>query len=316
MAGIKNVFGGAAVNDNRGFTTVDAVKEAFSILEAGDCNIVDTATLYGKSEEFLGKAGVAGKFTVDTKHIGGFKPGNATKENAIADAENSRKMLGCTVDIWYIHAPDSDVPIEETLEGVNEVYKSGFFKRFGLSNYKAEDVEKVYNVCKEKGYPLPQVYQGNYSPVARKQEELLFPTLRKLGMSFYAYSPIAGGFLTKTKQDVEDGKGRFDTSTPIGQMYAGMYSKPSYLDALEQWESIAKDEGVTRAELAYRWVKYNSPLKPELGDAIIIGASSAQQLKETLGSINKGPLSQKAVKAIDGVWDTIKHEAPLDNYHK
>lgn len=304
------------MNDNRGFTTVDAVKEAFSILEAGDCNIVDTATLYGKSEEFLGKAGVAGKFTVDTKHIGGFKPGNATKENAIADAENSRKMLGCTVDIWYIHAPDSDVPIEETLEGVNEVYKSGFFKRFGLSNYKAEDVEKVYNVCKEKGYPLPQVYQGNYSPVARKQEELLFPTLRKLGMSFYAYSPIAGGFLTKTKQDVEDGKGRFDTSTPIGQMYAGMYSKPSYLDALEQWESIAKDEGVTRAELAYRWVKYNSPLKPELGDAIIIGASSAQQLKETLGSINKGPLSQKAVKAIDGVWDTIKHEAPLDNYHK
>lgn len=194
-------------------------------------------------------------------------------------------------------------------------------------------MEKVYNICKEKGYPLPQVYQGNYSAVglnnetlltsdsnceqvARKQETLLFPTLRKLNMAFYAYSPIAGGFLTKTKQDVLDGKGRFDPSTPIGNMYATMYSKPAYLEALEQWEKIAKDEGVSRADLAYRWVKYNSPLKAEHGDAIIIGASSAKQLTETLDSINKGPLSEKAQKAIDGVWETIKHEAPLDNYHK
>ena len=88
-----------------------------------------------------------------------------------------------------------------------------------MSNYKVEDVQKVYDICKEKGYPLPEVYQGNYSAVARKQEEVLFPTLRKLGISFYAYSPIAGGFLVKTKQQVLDGAGRFDTSTPIGQMY-------------------------------------------------------------------------------------------------
>ncbi|KAK4545791.1 hypothetical protein LTR36_002745 [Oleoguttula mirabilis] len=315
-SGIPNVFGGAAVGEGRGFPTVEAAKEAFDIMEKGDCKTVDTAALYGKSEELLGQAGVAKRFVVDTKHKGGFQPGYATKENVIADAENSKKMLGCNVDIFYIHAPDKDVPIEETLEGVNEVHKSGFFKRFGLSNFKAEDVQKAYDICKEKGYPLPEVYQGNYSAVARKQEELLFPTLRKLGMSFYAYSPIAGGFLTKTKQDVLDGKGRFDASTPIGKMYSDMYSKPAYLEALAQWEQIAKDEGMSRAELAYRWVKYNSPLKPEHGDAIIIGASSAKQLEETLGSINKGPLSDKAAKAIDGVWETIQHEAPLDNYHK
>ncbi|KAK5127092.1 hypothetical protein LTR85_008452 [Meristemomyces frigidus] len=316
MSGIPNVFGGAMVGEGRAFFTNESIKEAFDIMEKGDCKTVDTAALYGQSEELLGKAGVGERFVVDTKHKGGFQPGYATKENVIADADNSEKMLGCNVDIYYIHAPDAEVPIENTLEGVQEVYKSGFFKRFGLSNFKAEDVQKVYDICKEKGYPLPSVYQGNYSAVARKQEELLFPTLRKLGMSFYAYSPIAGGFLTKTKQDVLDGKGRFDTSTPIGQMYAGMYSKPAYLDALVQWEQIAKDEGTSRADLAYRWVKYNSPLKPELGDAIIIGASSHKQLKETLDSINKGPLSDKAVKAIDGVWETISHEAPLDNYHR
>ena len=157
---------------------------------------------------------------------------------------------------------------------------------------------------------------GNYNPVARKQEELLFPTLRKLGVSFYAYSPIAGGFLTKTKQDIEDGKGRFNRHNPIGQMYHGMYAKPSFLEALAQWESIAKDEGVSRAELAYRWVTYNSPLKREYGDGIIIGASSLQQLKETLASVNAGPLSEKAVKRIGEIWKMIEHEAPLDNYHR
>ena len=81
-------------------------------------------------------------------------------QNIVKEAENSKNMLHTNVDIFYIHAPDEETPLEQTLEGVNEVYKTGFFKRFGLSNYKAEDVEKVYNICKEKGYPLPKVYQG------------------------------------------------------------------------------------------------------------------------------------------------------------
>lgn len=134
-------------------------------------------------------------------------------------------------------------------------------------------------------------------------------------MSFYAYSPIAGGFLTKTKQDIQDGKGRFDPSTPLGAMYSGMYSKSSLLDALGEWEEIAKEEGVPKAELAYRWVTYNSPLKSEHGDGIIVGASSFDQLKQTLASCNAGPLSEKACKRIDELWKKIEHEAPLDNYH-
>ena len=159
-------------------------------------------------------------------------------------------------------------------------------------------------------------WPGNYSPVARRQEEVLFPTLKKLGIAFYAYSPIAGGFLTKTKQDILDGKGRFDPSTPLGGLYANLYAKPSYLEALGQWEAIAKEEGVTKAELAYRWVTFNSPLKREQGDAIIIGASSFEQLKQTLASVNKGPLSEKAVKGIDDLWKTIEKDAPLDNYNQ
>ncbi|KAF2769552.1 Aldo/keto reductase [Teratosphaeria nubilosa] len=314
--GIKNVFGGGQITEGRGFPNVEAVKEALDILEKHNVRNVDTASLYGKSEEFLGQAGVGKRFIVDTKAKAGFVEGASKAANVLADAENSKKMLQCTVDVYYLHAPSPDIPFEETLEAINEIHKSGFFKRFGLSNFKAEDVQKVHDIAKAKGYPLPEVYQGNYSAVARKQEELLFPTLRKLGISFYAYSPMAGGFLTKSKQDILDGKGRFDPSTWIGAMYSSMYGKTAILDVLEKWEAIAKEEGVTRADLAYRWVKYHSALKKEHGDAIIVGSSGLQQLNETLESIKKGPLSEKAAKAVDALWEGIKDVAPLDNYHK
>lgn len=122
--------------------------------------------------------------------------------------------------------------------------------------------------------------------------------------------------MTKTKQEILDGKGRFDPNNFLGQMYSSMYAKPSYLEALGQWEQIAKDEGISRAELAYRWVTYNSPLKKEYGDGIIIGARNLDQLQETLTSVNNGTLSKNAVKRIDEVWKTIEHEAPLDNFHR
>ena len=95
-----------------------------------------------------------------------------------------------------------------------------------------------------------------------------------------------------------------------------MYSRPAYLEALEQWEKIAREAAVSRADLAYRWVKYNSPLKAEYGDALIVGARNLEQLKQTLEGANAGPLPADVVDKIDVVWNTIKHEAPLDNYHK
>lgn len=151
--------------------------------EKGNVKNIDTAVLYGQSEEILGKAGAGERFTVDTKLKGGFGSGSS-KDVIQEESTNSRKLLGGNVDILYIHAPDLDTPLEETLAAVDAVHKSGFFKRFGLSNYQAKDVRAVYDHAKEKGYVLPTVYQGNYSAVARKQETVLFPTLRELGIAF------------------------------------------------------------------------------------------------------------------------------------
>ncbi|KAI1608491.1 aldehyde reductase [Exophiala viscosa] len=310
------VFGTASIGNSEPWTSDEYVNEAFEILKKHGVKNLDSAQLYGKSEEKLGELKAGDKFIVDTKWLGGFTGKWASKENIVNTAKESIKKLGVKqVDIFYIHAPDKETPLEETLEGVNEVYKLGLFKRFGLSNYKVEDVEKAYDIAKKNDYVLPSVYQGNYSPVARLQDTLLFPTLRKLKMSFYAYSPLAGGFLTKTAQQIKDGAGRFSEQA-LGGMYRQMYMKDSYLNALEKWESIANEEGVSRAELAYRWVAYNSPLSNEHGDGIIIGASRKEQLEQTLEGIKKGKLSDKAAKSIDEIWEEIKHEAPLDNFSR
>ena len=207
------------------------------------------------------------------------------------------------------------MPLEDTLAGVHEAYKQGLFTRFGLSNYSTEEVIKAYEICKANEFVLPTVFQGNYAPVARRLEKLLLPTLRQLGIAFYAYSPLAAGFLTKSKQQIMEGSGRFNKDF-MGGMFDQMYRRPSYLEALAEWEDIAEEQGCSRAELAYRWVIHHSVLDARYGDAMIIGASKFEQLESTLKGIQNGVLKENVVKRIDAIWETVKHEAPLDAFSK
>lgn len=218
--------------------------------------------------------------------------------------------------MYYLHAPDHRAPLEELLDGINELYKSGAFKRFGLSNFTADEIEKVISIATERNYIVPSVYQGNYSAVARRAEKELFPLLRKHNFAFYAYSPIAGGFLTKTSEQIRSGgTGRWDPETPMGKLHRALYQKPSFLEALDVWNQIAEDEGISKAELSYRWVTHNSGLQGDLGDAVIVGALNQAHLRETMAAIRNGPLSAEVVKKIDGIWEKVAAEAPLDNFN-
>jgi aflatoxin B1 aldehyde reductase len=134
--------------------------------------------------------------------------------------------------------------------------------------------------------------------------------------SFYAYSPLAGGFLVKSRDDIVARKGRFDPSRKYGDLYNKRFNRPCFLDALDKWAAVAEQEGTTKADLAYRWVKYNSALKPEYGDGIIIGARSLEQLEQTLKGLQSGPVSEVAAKAIDEIWEGVKGEAVLDLIHQ
>ena len=223
------------------------------------------------------------------------------------------------VDVYYIHCPDSSLDLADMLDGINDAYKAGYFKRFGLSNFTADDVERVHGICKQKGFPLPTVYQGNYNPVARKVETELIPTLRRLGIAFYAYSPIAGGFLTKTKEQILEGSkeaGRFGKGHWLGDLYNTLYDKPCYHQALDLWGEAARLAGCSRGELAYRWIAFDSVLDPECGDAVVFGASKLSHVKDTLGWLKMGSVGSDAKAEIDKIWKVVEKDAPLDNYHQ
>lgn len=150
--------------------------------------------------------------------------------------------------------------------------------------------------------------------MARHAEHDLFPLLRKLNISFYAYSPIAGGFLVKDSASLRSNKveGRFSGKTFLGDMYPKLYGKESMYQALDAWAEIAKTAGISKAALAYRWVTYHSALRKKNGDGIVIGASTIEQLEETLMAIEVGPLDAETAERASDVWEMVRGEAPRD----
>jgi aflatoxin B1 aldehyde reductase len=220
------------------------------------------------------------------------------------------------VDTYYLHSPDPATPLPETLEAIQKLYVSGAFKNFGISNFLPAEVQAVHDYMSAHHYILPTVYEGNYNPIGRHAETALFPLLRDLGMTFNAYAALAGGFLMKSQDEIMNGGGRWDLSTPVGQMHHRWYNKPKLLESLTIWDTISKDSGISKADLSYRWVAYHSQLGKGMGqDGIVLGASSSQQLKKTLEGLRAGPLPETVVERIDDVWDTVKEDAILDNYN-
>ncbi|KAH7357073.1 NADP-dependent oxidoreductase domain-containing protein [Rhexocercosporidium sp. MPI-PUGE-AT-0058] len=307
------VFGTAGV---RAFST-EQLTEVFDILDKHNVKQLDTARIYGPSEGILGSAGAPKRFIVSTK-ANGFAPGSMGKQGVLESIETSLKELQAEqVDIFYLHSPDPNTPIEETLAAIQEIYAAGKFKRFGLSNFRPADVQKIYDIQAAAKSVLPSVFQGNYSAVARHIEGDLFPLLRKLKIAFYAYSPIAGGFLVKDAKSLraQEVGGRWGKESPIGDMYVKMYTKDSMLDVLDHWEVIAKDAGISKASLAYRWIAFHSALKAADGDAIIIGASRPSQVEETCSYIEQGPLDAKIAERVSELWKSIEKDAPVDNWN-
>ncbi|KAG8163954.1 hypothetical protein KVR01_005872 [Diaporthe batatas] len=297
------------------FKSSEDVQEYLSVLEEHGIKIIDTSAIYGKSEQFLGEAKAASRFTIDTKAPGAMSPEPSTKDVVVAAGKNSlEKLRTSQVDVYYIHVPDTRLPFAETLEGIDALYKSGAFRRFGLSNFSPEQTNEVLRICRERGFVLPTVYQGNYNAVGRLAESQLFPILRENNIAFYAYSPIAGGFLAKTTEGIKEGKGRWDPSSFLGKLSQGLYgSRPAMLGALDTWNKIAASEGIPASEMAFRWVFHNSILDGSKGDAVIVGASSPEQLRKTVAAVRKGPLSSAVQGQIQEMWEGMKHEAFLDN---
>jgi aflatoxin B1 aldehyde reductase len=148
---------------------------------------IDTARNYVGSEDRLGKAGAASRFTIHTKVLDG-TPGShepakieASINQSLADLQTS------ATESMFLHVPDRQTPFEDAAAAMNKAFHEGKFKRFGLSNYAAKEVQQFLEICEENGYVKPSIYQGNYNAIMRGGEKELIPLLRKHNISYFAY---------------------------------------------------------------------------------------------------------------------------------
>lgn len=284
-------------------------------------NEIDTARFYGNgtSEEYLAALKWQDrKIVMATKlypniHGAMGRPVTRLDIQGLRDGLNtSLKALNTDkVDLWYLHSPDRTVPIEQTLKGVNDLYKEGRFQRWGISNYMSWEVAAICEICDKEGYPRPSVYQGVYNALHRSVEHELLPCLRKYNIAFYAFNPLAGGYLTDryhrntADADVEPGS-RFDPKRLQGQMYRARYWNDAFFDALDVVRPAVAKEGIGESEAALRWMMHHSALKRELGDKVIIGASSEKQLQMNLEDFQKGELPERVLAALDKGWEICR----------
>ncbi|KAI0034794.1 Aldo/keto reductase [Vararia minispora EC-137] len=296
--------------------TPEAVKEILDVFQKHGHSEIDTARVYtmGTSEELIGKIDHKGRgLLLETKLYPwpGFT--SHQPEDLRKFLDQSLKALNVDqLEMWYLHGPDRKVPYEVTLKTVNDLYKEGKFKRFGISNYMSWEVAEIVMLCRANGWVQPTVYQGIYNAILRGVEPELFPCLRKFGLSFYAFNALGGGFFTgkygSISEEVPAGT-RFDPTKLQGRMYRVRYWNDAYFKAVEIARTGCEKHGLTMAEVALRWISNHSQLKREKGDAIIIGASSVGHLEQNLVDLEKGPLPEDMLKVLDEAWAIVKPHA-------
>lgn len=148
---------------------------------------LDTASNYPGSEARLGQTGAASRFTIHTKVRGMGNGDSEPSKIELSIKKSLEDLQTSTVDTMFLHAPDRQTPLEDTAKAMNDAYLQGKFKKWGISNFTAAEVEELIKICKSKGYVKPSVYEGHYNAIVRGGEKELFPLLHKHDMAFFAY---------------------------------------------------------------------------------------------------------------------------------
>jgi aryl-alcohol dehydrogenase-like predicted oxidoreductase len=256
----------------------DAIELVHRALELG-VNFLDTANIYGDSEIKVGRAiedrreGVvlATKFGIVAESSYQNRTVDGSPENARRSCDSSLQRLGVDViDLYYLHRVDPNVPIEDTVGAMAGLVRAGKVRYIGLSEASAATVRRAHSV-----HPITAV-QTEYSLFTRDPEDELLPTLRELGTSLVAYSPLGRGFLGARFRTIEElapndwrrGNPRFQ-----GEQFQ------RNLAVADTIGEIAREKGVTPAQLALAW------LLAQGEDIVPIpGTSNAQRLEENVRS--------------------------------
>ena len=272
--GIADVYTSSAQSES------EAIAIVHRALDLG-VNFLDTANIYGDSEIKVGKAlqGRRDGVVLATKF--GIVPGSSyqkravdgSPENAHRSCDLSLQRLGIDViDLYYLHRVDPNVPIEDTVGAMADLVRAGKVRYIGLSEASAATVQRAHRI-----HPITAL-QTEYSLFTRDPENDVLPTLRELGVSLVAYSPLGRGFLGARFRSIEElapNDWRRNNPRFQGEQF------DRNLAIADGIAEIARGKGVTPAQLALAWVMAQGE------DVVPIpGTSNAQRLEENVRSLD------------------------------
>ena len=252
-------------------------------VEAG-INFFDTANVYsdGTSEEITGRA--LADFTnrdevvVATKVHGQMRKGpngwGLSRKAIMSEIDHSLRRLGMDyVDLYQIHRFDRRVPIEETMETLHDVVKSGKARYIGASSMWAWQFSKAQHVAERNGWTKFVTMQDHYNLLYREEEREMLPLCADQGIGVIPWSPLARGKLTR---DWDEATARSETDEFGKTLY-----RSADKEIVDRVGMIADERGVSRAQVALAWVAGHPTVSSP-----IVGATKAAHLDDAIASVS------------------------------
>jgi L-glyceraldehyde 3-phosphate reductase len=212
----------------------------------------------------------------------------------MSSLDQSLKRMGLEyVDIFYSHRPDPETPLEETMGALHSAVQQGKALYVGISNYSAEQTREAARVLGELGTPL-LIHQPRYSMLDRRPEdEGLLDALDELRVGSIVFSPLEQGLLTSRYLDGIPEDSRAASDSPFLNSDA---VTEDLVAQLRELNDIAKSRGQTLAQMALAWV-----LRGDRVTSALVGASSPQQLEDSVGAIRTLDFDADELARIDAV---------------
>lgn len=194
--------------------------------------------------------------------------------------DQSLQRLGCDyIDLWQIHRLDPDTPIEETMEALHDIVKSGKVRYIGASSMYAWQFAKAQQIAKENLWTRFVSMQNHYNLVYREEEREMIPLCQDQGVGLIPWSPLARGFLAGNRKadDATAGQTSRAQTDDIAQKY---YYGESDFAIVQALSTLAQARGLSNATLAYAWLLHKNITGP------IVGASKTWQIDQAVAALD------------------------------
>lgn len=216
-----------------------------------------------------------------------------SRKYLMASLDQSLKRMGLDyVDIFYHHKPDSDTPLEETMQTLADIVRQGKAFYVGISNYKKEEAEKAVKMLKEMKVPC-LINQIRYNMFERWCEEGLLDVLDREGTGCICYSPLAQGALSNKylKEIPKDSRAMREGTT-----IADRYLSEKQIEIVRELNKIAEERGQSLAQMALSWI-----LRRKEITSVLIGASKVEQIVDNVNALKKLDFTQEELKRVEEI---------------